>query len=99
MEIEVNNRELSTVELNNSSVSVLTDRVASIAQTGENILSVSASTWSVSLQLFRIDGEIPFDLFILTRISLLGKSSALYYFQKVAEEAFFRAVLEFEQEG
>lgn len=66
---------------------------------GENVLSVSASTWAVYLQLFRIDGEIPFDLFILTRISPSGKSSALYYFQKIAEEAFFRAVLEFEQEA
>ncbi|MEK6867202.1 MAG: hypothetical protein AABX98_00120 [Nanoarchaeota archaeon] len=68
-------------------------------KTREDILSVSAPTWSVYLQLFQIDGEIPFDLFILTRISLSGKSSALYYFQKVAEEAFFRAVLEFEGVG
>ena len=68
-----------------------------IDEIGERILSVSAATWSVHLQLFRIDGELPFDLFILTCASQQRKSSALYYFQHVAEEEFFRTVLEFEK--
>ncbi len=64
---------------------------------GETLLAVSALTWSVTLQVFTIDSEIPFNLFILTRGTSKQKYSELYYFQHTAEEAFFRLVLEYEK--
>lgn len=66
---------------------------------GDIILSASAPTWAVTLQFFTITGSIPFELFILTRNSLAGKCSELYYFQETAETAFFRWILQYETEN
>ncbi|MBI5003420.1 hypothetical protein HZC31_08620 [Candidatus Woesearchaeota archaeon] len=63
---------------------------------GDTILSASAPAWALTLQFFTIAGKIPFDLFILTRNSVVGKVSELYYFQETAETAFFRWIVRYE---
>lgn len=63
---------------------------------GDTILSASAPAWALTLQFFTIAGKIPFDLFILTRNSVAGKCSELYYFQETAETAFFRWLVRYE---
>ncbi len=63
---------------------------------GDTILSASAPAWTLTLQFFTIAGKIPFDLFILTRNSVAGKVSELYYFQETAETAFFRWLVRYE---
>ncbi len=64
---------------------------------GDTILSASAPAWALSLQFFTIAGKFPFDLFILTRNSVTGKCSELYYFQETAETAFFRWLVRYEK--
>ena len=63
---------------------------------GDTILSASAPAWALTLQFFTIAGKIPFNLFILTRNSVAGKVSELYYFQETAETAFFRWIVRYE---
>ncbi len=72
------------------------DEIPSFAL-GDTILSASAPAWALSLQFFTIAGKIPFDLFILTRNSVAGKCSELYYFQETAETAFFRWLVRYEK--
>ncbi len=83
------------MQINEEENSDQQDKIPSGA-VGDTILSASAPAWAITLQFFTIAGKIPFDLFILTRNSVAGKVSELYYFQETAETAFFRWLVRYE---
>ena len=60
--------------------------------------SASSSLWSVSLLQFQIAGEIPAELFILTRCYDNERVSELYYFLPIAKRLFFQWVHQYHKE-
>lgn len=61
----------------------------------ENGLYVTAEFWFVSLQVFHIEGQLPFDMYLVTRGFLSGQKTELFYFAPIAEQAFTYWILFF----
>jgi len=61
----------------------------------ENGLHMAADFWFVTLQVFHIEGPLPFDLYMVTRGFLTAQKTELFYFAPVAEHAFSYWILFF----
>lgn len=61
-------------------------------------IQAAAAQWSVSLLRFEITGNMPFDIFILTREYNNKRISDLYYFSPVAKKAFYQWVQKYSHE-
>lgn len=61
----------------------------------ESGMHVTTEFWFVTLQVFHIEGTLPFDLYIVTRGFLTVQKTELFYFAPVAEHAFSYWILFF----
>ena len=55
-------------------------------------LHANSDNWSVTLLHFQIHGDLPFDLYILTRYYNNERVSELYYLYPIVKKVFFQWV-------